>query len=35
MERIKQQLTDGQIARVIAGPEPHRDRDKVVAARIG
>ena len=33
-KRIKQQLNDGRIARVIGGPEPHRDRDEAVATCI-
>ena len=34
MERIKQQSDDGQVACVIDGLKPHRDRDKAVAACI-
>ena len=34
MEGIKQQLNDGQVARVIDDLKPHRDRDKAVAACI-
>ena len=34
MERIKQQSDDGQVARVIDGLKPHRDRDEAVAACI-
>ena len=34
MERIKQQLNAGQVACVLDGPEPHRDRDIGVAACI-
>ena len=34
MEEIKQQLDDGQVACVIAGLKPHRDRDEAVAACI-
>ena len=32
MEGIKQQSDDGQVACVIDGLKPHRDRDKAVAA---
>ena len=34
MEEIKQQLNDGQVACVIDGLKPHRDRDKAVASCI-
>ena len=34
MEGIKQQSDDGQVARVLDGPKPHRDRDEAVAACI-
>ena len=34
MARIRQQSDDGQVARVIADPEPHRKRDEAVAACI-
>ena len=34
MEEIKQQSDDGQVACVIDGLKPHRDRDKAVAACI-
>ena len=34
MEGIKQQSDDGQVARVIDGLKPHRDRDEAVAACI-
>ena len=34
IERIRQQSDDGQVARVIDGPELHCDRDKAVAACI-
>ena len=34
MEGIKQQLNDGQVARVIDDQKPHRGRDEAVAACI-
>ena len=34
MERIRQQSNDGQVARVIDDPEPHRGRDEAVATCI-
>ena len=33
-ERIRPQLNDGQVARVIDDPEPHRGRDEAVATCI-
>ena len=31
---FKEQLNAGQVPRVIAGPEPHRDRDEAISACI-